>query len=623
MEGGRQFEKFWFELSGKECSVVLFDTVRELRMLQSHKSVNDSEWYKLYSNHNISSFSIDKYSSLSANAGISFNVVQSIVDSLSAKIGKNKPRITFLTDDGNWGMHLKAQKLEKFIDSEFYSSKAYDVVPRALKVSCVFGSGLVKAFERDGKPVVERVLPHEVLVDDRECMVGDPDNKYQETYVSKFVLKKLYPKFEKEIEVASRDNRYFDPNRVSGFYPHHMVQVIEAWHLRSSEGADDGRHVISIIGCNLLEEDCEFNYFPFCKIDFTDRIIGYWGMGVPELLRGIQLNINRLLNRITKSIDIGSVHRVWLEYSSKVVATSIDNEVGGVHHYRGTPPIFSTPSVVPPEVFNQLDRLYNRAYELIGMSQLSASSQKPSGLNAMVAIREYHDIETERFSMVQTSYDNAYMKLADMFIDIIDRINTREGGYEIRAKGKDGIERIRWKDVFISPEDRLIQKYPTNLLPNQPSGRLDKAIELTQAGFLTKEESMSLLDYPDIKSITSLKTAKLDDIMLTIDLMINEGKKQVPQAYQNLELGIEWMQANYLKYRHRGVPERNLNLLLEWIDQAGLMLAEAKMREAEAQLAAMPAPVAPPGTPNIMPSGGEQVNPSQAKMIENFGQPTI
>lgn len=629
----KQMNKFWFEEKGDDAAVTLFDTVRELRMMQAYKQVNDAEWYKLYSNHNISAFSIDKYTSLSANAGISFNVVQSIVDSIVAKIGKNKPRITFLTDDGNWNLHLKAQKLEKFIDTEFSSSKAYDIMPRGLKVAAVFGSGEVKIFEKDLKPACERVLPHEILVDDRECMNAEPENKYQETYVSKFVLNHLFPDKEKEIDKASKDTRYIDSNRVAGYFPHHMVQVIEGWHLPSRKGAGDGRHVMAIANCNLVDETWTKPYFPFVKMDFSDRIIGYWGIGVPELLRGIQLNINRLLHRITKSIDIGSVHRVWLEYSSKVVDTSINNDVGSIHHYRGTPPIFSTPSVVPPEVFNQLDRLYNRAYEIIGMSQLSASSQKPSGLNAMVAIREYHDIETERFSMVQTSYDNAYLKAAEMYIDILDDINEREGGYETKVKSEEGMSLMRWSDIRIDEEDRMIQKYPTNLLPNQPSGRLDKAIELTQSGFLTREEAISLLDYPDIKSITSLKTAKLDDIMLTIDLMLNEGKRQVPQAYQNLQMGIEYCQSYYLKYKHKGVPDRNLNLLLEWIDQAGEMLRQQAEMAAAQQQAMMPPPIPQEPGPGAAPSPldqmamlqapapapGTALSPEEAA-IENFGQ---
>lgn len=614
-------EKYWFEESGKASAKALFDTVRELRTLQSYKDINEIEWYKLYSNQALGSFSIDKYAGQTGTGGISFNVIQAITDMITAKIGKNKPKITYLTDDGDWNLHLRAKKLDKFVEGEFYNTKLFDIMPRVLKVGCVFGSGFIKALEKDKRPHCERVLPNEIVVDDREVFNNDPENMYQETYISKFVLKQLYPKFEKEIEAAAGSSKYSAVS-VSGFYPNHLIKVIEGWHLPSAKDAMDGKHMIAIENCALFEETWEKNYFPFGKVDFSDRIVGYWGIGIPELLRGIQVNMNRILLRITKSIDLGSVHRVWLEYMSGVNQSQITNETGSIGYYRGQPPIFSTPSVVSGEVFNQLDRLYNRAFEVVGASQLSVSSQKPAGLNAMVAIREYHDIETERFSMVQGSYDNAFMKMADCYVDILDDLERKYPGYSVKIKTDDGIENIRWKDVRVDKDHRMIQKYPTNLLPNQPTGRLDKVIELTQSGFFSKEEAISLLDYPDIKAITSLKTAKMDNIMLAIAKMINDGEKIVPSVYDDLQTGIEMMHSSYLKYRYKGVPQKNLNLLLEWIDQAAKIIEEQMAKAAQEQaMAAPPAPtgLVPPapqegGLPPVEPIGTE---------IENFGQPEM
>jgi hypothetical protein len=42
---------------------------------------------------------------------------------------------------------------------------------------------------------------------------------------------------------------------------------------------------------------------------------------------------------------------------------------------------------------------------------MSASSQKPAGLDSGVAIREFQDIETERFALVSQNYEDCYISI--------------------------------------------------------------------------------------------------------------------------------------------------------------------------------------------------------------------
>ena len=60
---------------------------------------------------------------------------------------------------------------------------------------------------------------------------------------------------------------------------------------------------------------------------------------------------------------------------------------------------------ISQDLFMHLDRLYNRSFEIAGISQLSAQSSKPSGLDSGRALREFSDIESERFQRKWTKLD--------------------------------------------------------------------------------------------------------------------------------------------------------------------------------------------------------------------------
>ena len=118
--------------------------------------------------------------------------------------------------------------------------------------------------------------------------------------------------------------------------------------------------------------------------------------------------------------------------------------------------------------------------------------------------------------------------------------------------------------------------YPSSALPTTPAGKLEKVIELYQAGFLGKEEAFSLLDFPDLEAASSRVGADYNDIMMIIEKMLDEGKYQTPEPYQNLELGVKEVQRAYLKARMNSAPKDRLELLRRWISQAQNMMGLAK-----------------------------------------------
>ena len=84
-----------------------------------------------------------------------------------------------------------------------------------------------------------------------------------------------------------------------------------------------------------------------------------------------------------------------------------------------------------------------------------------------------------------------------------------------------------------------------------------------------------LLDFPDLENSLDLLNAGAEDIHRMIDLMMDKGKYQTPEPYQNLQYGIKTMQEAYLKYRAEGAPDSRLELLRRWMEDAQGLLAKA------------------------------------------------
>jgi len=599
-------ENFWFEVDKADLPSYLSGTVRELVNRQSVKNELDKQNFRAYSNQDLQGFDYSDYSIVSSYNGLVYNVIQSITDTIVSKIGKNKPKITFLTDEGDWDLKQRAEDLETFVYGQFYKAGTYETSPRALKRACVFGDGFTKVYAEGSEIKDELTSPLELIVDDREAKYGDPKTLYQMKYTSKHLLKSLFPDKAGKIDQAGSSEFANTIISSSYFIPNGMIPVVEAWRLPSRKGASDGRHSIIISNECLFDEKWERDYFPFPHIRFTEKIFGFWGAGVSELLCGIQSEINRTIKRIAQSIHIAAVPRVFLEYSSKIVKDHINNDLGTIINYRNNPPIFSTAQAVNAEVFNHLDRLYSKAHELIGVSMMSVGSIKPSGLNSAPSLREFHDVETERYATLQANYDQFHLEKAKMMIDCAKDIAKRDPNFAIMAKTQEGTKRIKWSDVEIDQDAYIMQMYPTNLLPQQPSARTDKVIELIDGGIFSKDEGVSLLDFPDTKAITKLKTAKIDDIMLTISRMMKKGEYMEPQPYQDLLAGKEYCQAFYLMYKNQNAPAERLGLLLKWIIDAEALQRSFEEEEMLKQQQLNPQ------LPPVMP-GQPQANPQSEK----------
>jgi Bacteriophage head to tail connecting protein len=595
--------RWWLEPK-EEMGRNAFAVAAQISENQSYRRTQNLRYARLYSNLEILGLQAGTYArtaSQNVEARVTLNVVRACVDTAASKIAKNRPRPMFLTSGGDWKTKKRAKKLTKYIDGLFDQAKVYPIGQQCFVDACVFGTGVMHLYKEGSTIRAERVLSEEILVDDAEGIYGEPRQLHRSKYVHREVLLDLFGK-DKALRQAINDAPAGMPGDNTSVYAADLIAVVESWHLRSGPNAKDGRRCLSIKGTTLVSEEWTKDYFPFVFQRWSPRLVGFYGSGLAEELVGIQIEINKILRNIQRAQALVAVPRVFVENGSQVNLNHINNQISAVIKYTGKPPVFDTPTAMTGEIYAHLDRLFNKAFEIAGISQLSATSKKPAGLDSGVALREYNDIESERFAVTGQRYEQFFIDAADIAVDMSHDLYAENPDLMVHAPGKGFIETIKWKEVSMKKDAYIMRVFPTSILPTTPAGRLQVVQELIQGGFISKEEGLALLDFPDLERTLSLANAAVDDTMELLERIVEEGTYFTPEPYQNLQLCVRLGQSMYLKARSDKVPEDRLELLRRFIDDANALITPATPEPAPAVETPMAQPEALP-TSELLPVG--------------------
>lgn len=572
--------KQWWKLTGDELAQSLTQIINFLHQHQGGRLTQQLISARLYGNLSIMGLNGLTFSRVASVQSalkdrISYNVVQSAVDTITSKIGKNKPKPLFLTEGGDYKIQRRAKKLDKFVDGVFYENDTYKLGLDVFRDGVIWGDGIIHCFEHYDRVKHERVLASELYVDEVEGFYGEPRQLHRVKNIDREVLLELFPNQAKQIKECDCAT----PDNLGGYENiSDVLTVRESWHLPSGPEATDGLRAITLQNGTLGTDDWDKPVFPFARFQWSKRLFGYWGQGGAEQIQNIQLEINKLLWVIQRSMHLAGSFKVLLENGSKIVKEHLNNDIGAIIAYTGTPPQYITPPIVPQEIYQHLLTLKNAAFEQFGISQLSASAQKPAGLNSGKALREYNDIESDRFMSVGQAYERLYLDLAKLSIATAKDIYDRKGKkYEVKVPGKKFVETIDWKDIDLEDDEYVMKVYPVSSLPNDPAGRLQTVQEYAQAGYISPRTARKLLDFPDLEQIEDLQNSAEDYLHEVFEKMVEDGEYTAPEPYDDLQLAHELALEYYAQGKNNGLEEEKLDLLRQFMEQLQT-IAQAAMQ---------------------------------------------
>lgn len=426
-------------------------------------------------------------------SAIQENIIASCIETLCSKIASQKVRPFFNTVNGTFKEMQIAKQAQIFFDMLYEENNVNEIITDAFRNACVFDKGIVKISD-DG---ITNRLPWNVFFDPREVTYN------QITYVAEKLPKT--PGRILELKYGIKANRNLDYT-VYEYYD--VMEHIKAVYVQELN--------------KVVTHEYKPNIIPYLEIHYTNPIKGDTSQSVVDQLYGIQTQIDELLAVMKDSIAVNPGMTLLVPRSSNIKTNMLSNRTGQIIQYdpipgQTTSPVtYATNDIISPQFVQLLDKLKNDAYEIVGISQLSATSQKPSGLNSGVALNTMEDIESSRFETQLNSVVRLYVDVAKACLDIFPP--------EIDILPDDlNRANIKWADIVEARNNMKIQFSAAESLSKDPSEKLKQLVALSQAGVIPQSHIATLMELPDLQSGYNLANNAFNSVYTFIDNVLVSG----------------------------------------------------------------------------------------------------
>lgn len=657
MEGAEYNPRHWYQCeSAREQAETLIAIGEQLREDSASRRDRCLAQLRSFEGCEVEDLSPWGYSHIEGS-DLKWPLARSACESVQAKIaGKQKPRPQFLTSGGNYRQRRRAERLNKFVEGCWAQPQGryhnlWELTAR-VQLDCeIFHGGAVKvqADSIDERVYFERVLPWRILVDDVEAMDGNPrtmihyypydKEKLKARYATKEHLKRLKKNgYEaltlEELESLIEGAESVEPGEVDvGRQPHRLADMIwvwEAWRLPVDD-EHPGTHMIAAAGIPLDWEEWTDPEFPIAVLRWTEEAWGYWGTSLVDIVRPIEDEVRATLDRLQESVTNNAQMIVQVERGAELPEDLQSNESCIiVERNPGTAP--ANIQVPPPfhdKVVQWLEMNRSAIFEVSGVSQMSAQSRKEPGITSGVAIRNMNDIETERFALQATAYENFHVAMARKTVQAMRRVAKAGKDPGVAWPGLRFMREFRWSEVSLEDDQYHLQVFPSSSLPSTPAGRLATVQEMMTAGMISPENARRLLGWADIEQFSRREDAQREYVDELIERFLDAeddahleelGGFESPEPFMGVEQATVQAAQAYFEAKLDRAPEFNLGLLRDWIAACDDLLKAAEQAQMQAQqqaqmmaqgaapgVGAPPpipgAPGAPPGPAGPPPAG--------------------
>jgi hypothetical protein len=256
------------------------------------------------------------------------------------------------------------------------------------------------------------------------------------------------------------------------------------------------------------------------------------------MLNSIQLEIDNLMMKIKDASQLNPALTFCVPKGSGVKTSQLNNRVGQILEYNttpnmtGSPVTVATPAFIDGQYMQLAEQLKQSAYELVGISQLSAMSTKPTGLNSGVALSTMENIESDRFETQLNQVIRAYVDIAKTCIEVFPEEDT------ILPEDNQRLS-IKWKDIVEESNKMVVQFSAADSLSKDPSTKLQQLQTLAQSGIIPQTRIAQFMELPDIQSGYSLSNNAINAVLTCINDCIEKDIYEVPDFIPFLMLKEE------------------------------------------------------------------------------------
>lgn len=555
---------------------------------------------------------------------------RSICHSVQAKVaGKQRPKPQFVTNGADWGTKRKAKKQDRFVEAQLMQTQgvyedAWQLGQRVLLDAEVFPTGGAVKISSDldeERVVLERVFSWELYVDPLEARYGQPLNLFHVYAYDRDTLIDRFPE-EKALIEAAPDYEEDEDIVTSSLRVGNQVKVREAWRLPI--GKSKGRHIIAVQGAVLVDEPWERKEFPFYILRWTWELMGFGGTSLIEETAPTVDTVNTQIQRMADSVKRTSKSVCFYEEGG-VNPEDIESNEDAIN--IRVKPGAQMPNYVSPQPFSAQDVQWvqmhaEKAFEIPGVSQMSATSRKEPGLTAGVAIRTVQDIETERFSVIFRMYEQMFVALARHIIACTREIASNNPEFAVRWPGKRFLQEIKWSEVDMPEDQYVIQIYPVAGVKNTPADRLQTVQELNAAGKLSDEALIETIKYLDSQKELDGVSKQRELIEQYVEQWLDatpekeesgEFRYRPPIPYlPSLPDALVQVAQEYLDAELQDAPDYNKEFFRRYMTELDKQILQRQAKAAQAAMGIDPNAPPPPGGVAPMAPAGPPPGPAPA-----------
>src|SRR5574344_1946651 len=430
------------------------------------------------------------------------NVIKSCIDTLTSRMAATKVRPFFNCVNGTFKDIQICKQSQQYFDQYFDFQGLYKTMPNVFRDSAIFDTGWIYIDEVSKK--ISRALPWQIYVRPAEMNYDKLTKIYYERmeYPVSLLPEELRKDVKDNIQYCTYGTYY---NTVS----HTKAEYV------------DMSNKLYIVEYKPQE-------LPFVFLHYNSPIISNTSMSIVDMLNSIQLEINSLMSKIKDASQLNPANTYFVPADSTIKATQLNNRIGNIVTYATTPSMTGSPVTVatPPFIDNQymetVDSLVQKAYEMVGVSSLSAQSKKPTGLNSGVALSTMEDLESDRFETQLNQIIRAYVDIAKKCIACFDKSDN------ILPKSNSHVS-IKWRDVVEETDKMVIQFSGADALSKDPSQKLQQLQAMVQAGILPAERMAQYMEIPDVNSGYNLANNSINAVLSVIDDCLKNDNYDVPE----------------------------------------------------------------------------------------------
>jgi len=547
---------------------------------------------------------------------ICWNLSHSIISSVVSKVAAQQPKVRTVCSDADWATRRRGRKIDQFVEGLWTQRQAqyadiWEMASYMLRDCLVCQVGYIKT-DADLSPGVvrnTRPQPWEVLYDPIDARDGNPRHVFLRYPEDIGVLKMRYPGKAAVIDAA----RTF---RLSGFAENEVIAgttletfsgvatvsdqlLCYEWYSLPLDDEHPGRHVIAVDGGTILEDVWEAPDFPIAALWYERAQCGMRGIALSDIIETIDEELNDLLGRITKCVRYTSMNILYQRVGASAVASVPDDDCIKIE-YEGTDPglRFETPEPFSQQHLELLRVHEDAAHRYTGVSQALTTAQKPSGVDAGVAIRMVEDKQSERLSQIWTAFTGVFPTVAANSIRAVRAIASgdSESGrqFSVRRAGDQFLNSINWEQVELEEDKFVFQLAKAPTIKGTPADRAQKIEEYFARGLISADAyaaAMSSLDTYQIDEDITRQRQIIDQQMETwLDAtpeelesgVLESGRDlfQPPHRWMRLEDALVQVVDGYMQAELDQAPDEILELFTRWIELAHDEIIKKQQRQA-------------------------------------------